>query len=343
MALLNEILPRKGLLRGCAVALALTVAACSLSVFGDDGPERMAFSHNIHLEEGLECGDCHMGIEDGDEPGMPVLAGCLLCHESMEDEDTPPEKRVATLFDADGKMLAAKLSELPDETVFSHLRHVEAELDCAECHVGIDTAETIDEDVIVTMDDCMDCHSSKAVPNECLTCHTEYDVDLLPPSHEQNWDKVHGQVFRAKMDGRVNDCSLCHAESTCVSCHRDEEPESHNNYFRLRGHGIQASIDRDSCAACHRTESCDRCHSETSPLSHNSASWGGERSNHCVGCHEPLRSTSCATCHRGTPSHRMAPPMPPGHLASTNCRACHGIDAPLRHADNGSDCTSCHR
>jgi hypothetical protein len=329
--------------RGAALAMLLAITACSLSdMFGEEEEQGLVFNHQVHADEGLECADCHMGVTDSDEPGMPGLDGCMLCHESMQDEETPAEERVETMFDAEGRMKAKSLSRLADETIFSHLGHVNAELECSACHGQVEVATSIDEAVVVSMDDCMDCHGERAVANACTTCHTEYDIAKAPHTHDHNWDKLHGRVVRAHTEGLVNDCSLCHTEATCTSCHRDEQPESHTNYFRLRGHGIQASIDRESCWACHRAESCDRCHSSTTPLSHT-GSWGGSRSTHCVGCHEPLRSSSCYTCHKATPSHRMATPKPPGHVASMNCRLCHGMGAPLPHVDNGSDCNSCHR
>jgi len=53
---------------------------------------------------------------------------------------------------------------------------------------------------------------------------------------------------------------------------------------------------------------------------------------------------SCFVCHKGTPSHNLAPPMPafPPHNAAMDCRSCHGVTAPLPHVDNGDSCTFCH-
>jgi hypothetical protein len=34
--------------------------------------------------------------------------------------------------------------------------------------------------------------------------------------------------------------------------------------------------------------------------------------------------------------------MPPNHNPAMNCRMCHGRGAPLQHADNGTECTTCH-
>jgi hypothetical protein len=62
-----------------------------------------------------------------------------------------------------------------------------------------------------------------------------------------------------------------------------------------------------------------------------------------MGCHQPLGNESCAVCHKGTPSHALATPKPPGHNPAMNCRMCHGNGQPLPHFDNGDDCNSCHQ
>ena len=142
----------------------------------------------------------------------------------------------------------------------------------------------------------------------------------------------------------INRCALCHTQSTCVTCHQDQPPQNHNNFFRNRGHGVAASMDRRNCATCHRSDFCNRCHSETKPLSHMPA-WGSPVNLHCNGCHFPVATPgqSCVVCHKGTPSHNFAAPMPPGHNPAMNCRQCHGVTQPLPHSDPGIECILCHR
>jgi hypothetical protein len=71
--------------------------------------------------------------------------------------------------------------------------------------------------------------------------------------------------------------------------------------------------------------------------------FGSPQNTHCLSCHLPLQGEGCFTCHKGTPSHQTAAPMPANHLPSMNCRQCHGLTAPLPHPDNGSLCTACHK
>ncbi len=300
------------------------------------------FDHALHVEEGMDCGDCHYSVEDDDDPGLPTLPQCMLCHEEI-DAERPPERRIETLFDGN-KFRAAHGSALSDEVRFSHLAHA-TELECAACHTGIATNERVADLPLVDMDACTACHEARGEStSECATCHTRIDASWSPESHDQAWLERHGPAFRAGSDAQDARCSVCHSESTCNTCHAEVAPDNHNDYWRRRGHGITARMDRSNCATCHRTDSCARCHEENRPVNHT-ASFGGTRSTHCLSCHFPLRGEGCLTCHKDTPGHLMATPLPanPMHSPGQNCRQCHGITAPLPHVDKGDECIACHR
>jgi hypothetical protein len=300
------------------------------------------FNHLVHYEdEGMDCTDCHIGAEDSDEPGIPGQATCRLCHDEDTELEKPEEQRIAMLFDGD-MLRTSGVARLNDEVIFSHAQHVAAEYDCSTCHVGIEKSTHPVTFEPVTMDDCMDCHEAEKVSNECATCHSQIDLDWEPPSHQQNWTRLHGQVSRSASSDLVDNCAMCHTEDTCNQCHFEVAPDNHTNFWRQRGHALTARMDRDNCQACHQPDYCLRCHQESEPLNHR-GTWGGRRSTHCLSCHNPLRTTGCVTCHRSTPSHDMATPLPPDHSPSLDCRICHGVDAPLPHADNGDLCILCHK
>jgi hypothetical protein len=173
--------------------------------------ETLAFSHKLHFEdEGLDCMACHANFEDSDDPGMPVRAQCMLCHEDI-DAEQPPEKRIDSLFDGD-VYRAQNLSRLPEEVVFSHMLHaVDSEL-CGTCHEGIEQNERLDDRMAVSMDDCSACHQNLGLANECSTCHSVLREDVAPASHGGNWQRYHGQVFRSGSELTANRCSMCHEE-----------------------------------------------------------------------------------------------------------------------------------
>jgi len=306
-----------------------------------------AFSHRLHVEdEGLDCSSCHLGAEDSDEPGMPVLGQCMLCHEDI-DAEKPPARQVASLFD--GQVFrAARAGAQSDEIRFPHLGHVTRGMDCTECHAEVaqddGTLARLGSALRLSMEDCLACHATRGGPQEadCSACHAEIDSGSPPPSHRAQWRRYHGSVVRARSEERADRCTLCHQPSECTTCHNVEMPANHGNYWRRRGHGVVAAQDRESCVTCHDTDSCERCHEDTRPMGH-SGSWGAPLDRHCLTCHEPLRDNSCGVCHHETPSHDLATPLPADHLPGMNCRMCHGNGQPLPHVDNGQSCITCHR
>jgi Cytochrome c3 len=330
-----------GKTRALAVLLLASVAGCALvSVFGT-AKQPFVFSHKVHVvDQSLDCGDCHLTWETADDPGMPVVSQCMLCHQEI-DAKKPPERRIETLFD--GKTFkASHAMRLPGEVVFSHQRHATKVEKCSSCHTGIEQNTAVSASMKIGMQTCHACHAERGVQTTCATCHKEVRMDKPPATHTTVWLRTHGRVVRAHNQDNANRCSLCHQESSCASCHLVQEPASHNDYFRLRGHGLMARMDRQSCAVCHRSDSCESCHQQTQPLSHV-GSWGGVRNNHCITCHFPLGKDECSTCHKDAPSHALAAPMPANHTPGMNCRQCHGLTAPLPHVDKGDECSRCHR
>jgi hypothetical protein len=320
------------------IAMAALGAGCVLFSSGTQ-EKPLAFSHAIHSKEAVECADCHAGAADTDEPGMPVQSQCMLCHQGI-DAQKPPEKQIKNLF-VDGKLAAAHATKLGPEVVYSHAKHVAAGQACDACHTGIESNARIEPDMHISMDKCVECHASKGTSNECATCHKEIRKDTPPSTHAHTWTKMHGQSVRWPT-GDLNDrCSLCHTESTCTTCHSETAPQNHNNFWRIKGHGIAAEMDRAGCAVCHRPDTCSRCHADTLPQSHT-GSWGAPRDTHCLTCHFPLSANGCSICHTSTPSHASATPMPSWHNPGMNCRQCHGVTQPLPHVDDGSSCTMCH-
>ena len=128
---------RPSLLRRAALVLglALLATACQAvySMFGG-GARGPVYPHVVHLEEALDCVDCHDGAEDRADAGFPASArGCMLCHEEL-DEGKPVAHTVAA-FLVEGKPTWLKRTPAYDgEVVFDHAAHFTAEVDCEVCH-----------------------------------------------------------------------------------------------------------------------------------------------------------------------------------------------------------------
>ncbi len=322
-----------------ALVTTVVVTSCLVSPGSSRGFVPSRFDHSVHVGgRELECSFCHAVRQDGtmQKPG-PQL--CIPCHKQLG--LGPESLDVETLFDESGHYRASHVADLPDGLRFQHRVHT-ARTECATCHGDIATSSDIPLPSI-GKDDCMDCHAESGASNECSTCHENgIDRDWKPSTHDTAWTRQHGFAVRARDDATENRCDLCHQEEqSCNNCHRHQLPQSHTNFFRIRGHGIQSSIDRQSCATCHRTDFCDRCHQSTAPRSHR-AGFGAPRNRHCTGCHFPLQDSGCATCHKAVPQHQGTS-LPPGHNPAMNCRLCHGNGVFLPHPDNGTECTACHR
>ena len=324
---------------GVALALAAVfVTSCMMVETAAPRVIPSRFDHSAHAaDRELDCGFCHVPDREGKmrRPG-PQL--CTPCHEQLG--LGPESLDVETLFDESGRYRATGVADLGPSMLFDHNAH-QGHAECADCHGDIATSDGIPMPSI-QKDDCMDCHASSGASNECSVCHVAIDRHWQPATHGGLWEREHGAVVRREDDALVNRCELCHVgEQSCDACHRLVQPRSHTNFFRIRGHGILASIDRESCVTCHRPDFCNRCHQVTPPRSHR-AGFGSPRNRHCVGCHTPLADSGCATCHKATPSHR-GPGLPPGHHPAMDCRRCHGNGVRLPHPDNGTQCTDCHR
>lgn len=332
-------------LGGAALALLASAVSCALldpSGGGEQATHALAFDHATHAEADLACADCHAPAE-AEQAGrmtLPELSFCLDCH---EDEEDPPTR--ALLEGLAGRAEGARwvLYSPNPEVIFSHATHTQTA--CAECHGDVASLAATGPGVVPSMATCVDCHADQAPErNDCATCHRERRQDVAPESHRRDWTREHGVHARfGSLDTVLQgDCAHCHTRDSCLECHRQVPPRDHGHFFRIRGHGLMASNDRQSCASCHQPDSCVRCHETTPPLSHR-GSWGAPRDQHCTNCHQPLQGEGCFLCHKTTPSHALATPRSPRHVPGLNCRQCHGTTASLPHADDGSDCTQCHR
>lgn len=333
--------------RRAAGALALGAAFLALAgcvFFQGNGTVRrsFAFSHRVHTEQDIACTDCHLSAESNDEPGLPALGACKLCHTEI-DKDKAADRKVDALYD--GKSFkAVQRTQVAGDVMFPHLKHVGAGLECGACHVGIEKNEDALELPKVSMDACISCHAAKGASTDCATCHKEIRADVRPPSHGGNWTRMHGDVCKAGSDRSADRCQMCHQETSCASCHLTNPPQSHTQQWRRVGHGVAASLDRASCQTCHQPSTCETCHSETKPRSHV-GTFGAPRDSHCLTCHEPLSGENCSTCHASAPSHSLATPKPASHNPAMNCRQCHlpgGTLPPMPHVDDGSNCNRCH-
>jgi hypothetical protein len=331
-------------------------AVILLALAGCVGAVRLAtaptgFDHAGHGKRDLGCTDCHATAKSAAAAGMPAVSFCTDCHDPKE----KPPKRITDSIESYRTALArqaypsgAVRGLSASDVIFDHKKHDAAKVDCVVCHAGVTTAGPTSPNPSgpLAMSRCVKCHEERGASTDCATCHKVLRKDTKPPSHERGWLLQHGPTSRiADRANPVERCDTCHARSDCDQCHAQNPPRDHTNPFRVATHGLSASMDRSRCMSCHRQDSCDRCHETEPPRSHK-GTFGAPKDTHCLTCHDPISDgvQACIVCHKGTPSHALAPPKPavPVHSAAMNCRQCHGNGAPFPHVDNGTNCNTCH-
>lgn len=170
--------------RGSAEPLARRVAsfalAGSLLLLGacSDSPppapsQPIAFSHQAHAAQDIDCVRCHQGVETQAVAGLPPLSSCAACHR-REIPDHPEVVKVMAAFQAREPIVWTKVNAMPATAMihFKHKPHIRAGVECARCHGDV-TQMTVAQRVINTADMgwCLDCHRESEAPTDCLTCH----------------------------------------------------------------------------------------------------------------------------------------------------------------------------
>ena len=151
----------------------------------------IAYSHKKHIDEGLECHDCHQTVLTRAVAGRPKEQTCLDCHdpEELEDGDdelSPEMVKLLTYLKNEERIPWRRLYRVPEHVYFSHVRHVgPGEVACETCHGPMAQAERPPRGPLVrlTMNFCLECHAQRqaafAVRDErashassdCNACH----------------------------------------------------------------------------------------------------------------------------------------------------------------------------
>jgi cytochrome c7-like protein len=147
-------------------------AAGMLQGTGDPAPvQPIDFSHRVHAgENGIACLYCHSGAARTEMAGVPSVATCYECHRLVKLK-SPEIAKVAEHWQSRQPMVWTRVYWLPDYVYFSHQRHVQAKLDCQECHGDVRSAARIAQESPLAMGWCLNCHEQRGAPRECNTCH----------------------------------------------------------------------------------------------------------------------------------------------------------------------------
>ena len=145
----------------------------------------VAFSHKKHIAEAkMACNDCHEPSRTGATLAMPQPAKCMLCHVAIA-TDKPDIKRIADAAKNDQVLQWVRLYRVPSFVTFSHKTHTSAGAQCEDCHGPVAERDAIALEKDISMGGCISCHTQKAAPIGCDTCH-QLTSHLEPPAPKSN-------------------------------------------------------------------------------------------------------------------------------------------------------------
>ena len=132
----------------------------------------LAYTHQVHLANGMKCLDCHVGVDTGPDARIPNVELCMTCHSAI-DTDNPEIKKIAA-YQARGEQIPWQrvYNYLAEAHVkFNHAPHIRAGVDCKTCHGDLTQQTVAVRKINLTMGYCLDCHQQRQASTDCTVCH----------------------------------------------------------------------------------------------------------------------------------------------------------------------------
>ncbi len=139
-------------------------------------PEQpIAYSHEVHIEAGIQCLYCHPGALNSPIAGIPSVQKCMGCHNVIE-TGSPSIQQVAAYYENEEPIPWVKINNQPDFVYFSHQPHLGTGLNCETCHGDVGQMEVTRQFAKMDMGWCLDCHLKQPEQKvarlaDCLACH----------------------------------------------------------------------------------------------------------------------------------------------------------------------------
>lgn len=186
--------PNKVLLAGVGalvLLVVLAVGAFTVGPFGGGGIEQpIAFPHDVHAGTNqIPCMYCHTSADRSVDAGIPSVQVCAGCHipggVPMIAADSTEVKKLVAYWREQKPIPWVRIYDLPDHAHFPHMRHVNADVQCQECHGPVETMSEIEvwdggtanrrygvaKPNTLQMGWCVDCHREREVRTDCFVCH----------------------------------------------------------------------------------------------------------------------------------------------------------------------------
>ncbi len=209
-----------------------------LGVMGVAAEAAAPFSHKLHLQLGLDCVKCHMGVATSTKAAdnnLPPRAVCTTCHKAPDEKAVKAEPRPlhVGLFNHALHLKLGNAAPVINAAITGKTYHTSSPWSlpvdqirnyvaaaggnsCMACHRGVADNEETSHSLFPQMADCLVCHAKIEAPFSCEKCHLP-PQNLKPASHTANYVDVHS-TGKANLDKQS--CVICHGRKfQCLGCH----------------------------------------------------------------------------------------------------------------------------
>jgi Cytochrome c7 and related cytochrome c len=136
----------------------------------------IAFPHNIHAgQDQIPCMYCHFSAERSVDAGIPPVATCNGCHQIIGGSTPAQQREIQKVRDfvAAGEPIPwVRIYKVADHVHFPHMRHINAGVDCAQCHGDVAAKGVLQEvEQTLGMGWCVSCHVENDASRDCAVCH----------------------------------------------------------------------------------------------------------------------------------------------------------------------------
>ena len=135
------------------------------------------FPHDIHAGTyQMDCQYCHFSASRSVDAGIPPVASCMGCHQTIAGTANPEEVRKVRDYANRGEPIPwVRIYKVADHVHFPHMRHVNAGLACQQCHGPVETMGPIESRDPAWGGDnmgwCVSCHVQEGARRDCTVCH----------------------------------------------------------------------------------------------------------------------------------------------------------------------------
>lgn len=155
--------------------------AATAAAPADARAQPIQFPHDIHAgtgegQFGIDCQYCHFSAERSVDAGIPPVSTCMGCHTMIPGANNPEEVTALRGYWERGEAIPwVRIHKVADHAHFPHMRHINAGLECQQCHGPIEEQGVLEAPLPEwgkgQMGWCVSCHLEQGASRDCTVCH----------------------------------------------------------------------------------------------------------------------------------------------------------------------------